>query len=302
MCNINKQTISYQNKLKAKPSKYEEIKCNIIEIFFNSNKTYGYRRVYNSLSAKFDIGINTVLKLMNELNLCPYIKRKHYNSFKGDMDCTFPNLVKRNFFVNRPYELLFSDITMIKTPFGDLYLSPVIDAFNNEILYYNLSEKADKKQAIDTFTGLAKVLENNSKPILHTDQGWQYKNPDVREIIKSAGITQSMSRKGTCLDNARMESWFGRFKTELIYIKNNYKSLDDIKKAIHNYIKFYNEKRIQSRLNWMSPINYKKYYENKFINITKMINIAYETEIFKSTNVKSVNFKDNFHSVIENFS
>ncbi|MCQ2588761.1 MAG: IS3 family transposase [Treponema sp.] len=271
LCDINKQSISYHNKIKNIPSKYEEIKCNIIEIFFNSNETYGYRRIYNSLSAKFDIGINTVLKLMNEMNLYPYIKRKHYNSFKGDMDCVFPNLVNRNFFVNRPYELLFSDITMIKTPYGDLYLSPVIDAFNNEILYYNLSEKADKNQAIDTFTGLSKLLPKSATPILHTDQGWQYKNSDIRKIISSACITQSMSRKGNCLDNARMESWFGRFKTELIYIKKNYSSLNDIKDAIHNYIKFYNEKRIQSRLNWMSPIDYKSNYENKFINIVRMI-------------------------------
>lgn len=238
---------------------------------------------------------------MNELNLHPYIKRKHYNSFKGDMDCVFPNLVKRNFFVNNPYELLFSDITMIKTPFGELFLSPVIDAFNNEILYYNLSEKADKKQVTDTFTGLSKVLPNNTKPILHTDQGWQYKNPDVRKIINSAGITQSMSRKGNCLDNARMESWFGRFKTELIYVKKNYRNLDDIKKAIHNYIKFYNEKRIQSRLTWMSPIDYKRNYIKKFVNITKMINTDCKTDIFKPIHIKSVNFGVSFHSVIENF-
>lgn len=241
----------------------------------------------------FEIGINTVLKLMNELNLHPYTKKKHYHSFMGSLGKFCKNLVNKNFHADNPYELLFSDVTMIVTPFGNLYLSPVVDAFNNEILSYDLSEHPNKEQAVKTFYGLNKVLPEWSRPILHTDQGWQYKNDDIIEILKSLGITQSMSRKGNCLDNAQMESWFSRLKMEMIY-NSNFNSLEEVKQAIHDYIKFYNEIRIQSKLGWTSPVKYRKQYEE---NLEKEENSENKTE---NKNISSV-FTRFFHSAFENF-
>lgn len=199
---------------------------------------------------------------MNELGIHPVVKKKHYHSFMGSLGKFCKNLVNRNFHADNPYELLFSDVTMIVTPFGNLYLSAVIDAFNNEVVYYNLSDHADKPQAIDTFEGTVKALPEWARPILHTDQGWQYKNDDIIDILDNAGIIQSMSRKGNCLDNAQMESWFGRFKVEMIY-NSSFENLEEVKLAVHEYIKFYNEVRIQSRLGWTSPVKYRKKYEEE---------------------------------------
>ena len=96
----------------------------------------------------------------------------------------------------------------------------------------------------------------NDKPILHSDQGWQYQQKSFQKDLEEHDITQSMSRKGNCLDNSIIENFFGRMKTKMFY-GLKYESLDELKEAIHDYIYYYNNKRIKSKLKGLSPIEYR---------------------------------------------
>ena len=107
-----------------------------------------------------------------------------------------------------------------------------------------------------------KKIPNNTNLTLHSDQGWQYQMKQYQYLLKEKGIVQSMSRKGNCLDNAIIENFFGTLKSELFYLKK-YHTIDQLKKEINEYINYYNNERIKSNLNKMSPIQYRAhYYQN----------------------------------------
>jgi transposase InsO family protein len=99
-------------------------------------------------------------------------------------------------------------------------------------------------------------LSSTDKPILHSDQGWQYRMPLYREFLQKHAIEQSMSRRGNCLDNAAMESFFGTLKAEF-YHMNKFRTLDDLKTGLRRYIHYYNCDRIKLKLGGMSPVEYR---------------------------------------------
>ena len=158
-------------------------------------------------------------------------------------------------------------MTQFITPYGKLYLSPVIDFYTREILSYDISENADYAQIRRILQSLVANYGSHLRgAILHSDQGWQYQMPRYQAFLRNHGILQSMSRKGNCLDNAPTENFFGRLKTELYYDKKfSYHSLQHLNLATSQYIKYYNNERIVSRLQ-CSPVQYK----NK-MNIIKYI-------------------------------
>ncbi|TNG90963.1 IS3 family transposase, partial [Pasteurellaceae bacterium USgator41] len=99
-------------------------------------------------------------------------------------------------------------------------------------------------------------LPKEATPILHSDQGWQYQMPSYRKILAENQIQISMSRKGNCLDNGAMESFFGRLKTECFYVQS-FETVDEIEQVVHQYIRYYNTERIQEKLKGLSPIQYR---------------------------------------------
>ena len=169
-----------------------------------------------------------------------------------------PNIINRNFKADLPNQKWTTDVTQFNCPFGKAYLSPILDMFNGEIISYNLSLSPNFEQVADMFK---KALENNKSVkglIFHSDQGWQYRNKRWQQMLKQNGIIQSMSRKGNCYDNGIMESFFGVLKNEMFYdFENDYKTFDDLKCAIDEYIHFFNYERLKSRIGYMSPIDYK---------------------------------------------
>ena len=143
-----------------------------------------------------------------------------------------------------------------------MYLSPIIDLFNQEIVSYELTERPVFNQVVMMLKKAFKKIPNNTNLTLHSDQGWQYQMKQYQHLLKEKGIMQSMSRKGNCLDNAIIENFFGTLKSELFYLKK-YKSVDQLKKEINEYINYYNNERIKSNLNKMSPKQYRAhYYQN----------------------------------------
>ena len=99
-------------------------------------------------------------------------------------------------------------------------------------------------------------LGNSDKPMMHSDQGWHYQIPAYRALLAQKGITQSMSRKGNCLDNAAMESFFGTLKSEFFYL-NKFQSVDELQAGLDNYIHYYNHERIKLKLKGLSPVQYR---------------------------------------------
>jgi putative transposase len=199
---------------------------------------------------------------MKLLGLKSIIRIKKYKSYKGEQGKIAPNILERNFKATAPNQKWATDITEFNVSGKKLYLSPIIDLFNQEIISYELSERPVFNQVVTMLKKAFKKIPNNSDLTLHSDQGWQYQMKHYQYLLKQKGITQSMSRKGNCLDNAIIENFFGILKSELFYIKK-FSSIEQLKNEIKQYINYYNNERIKSNLKGMSPIKYRAhYYQN----------------------------------------
>ena len=208
------------------------------------------------------INHKTVLQLMKQMGLSSLIRRKKYRSYRGDAGVIAPNVLKRDFKSERPGQKWATDITEFKVKDQKLYLSPIIDLFNGEIVSYNLSQSPNFKQVTHMLQNAFKKVDKKTNLILHSDQGWQYQMKAYQRMLADNGVTQSMSRKGNCLDNAVIENFFGTIKSELFYLKN-YSSVDQLKTEIKQYISYYNNDRIRLNLNGMSPAQYRAHHTNR---------------------------------------
>ena len=127
----------------------------------------------------------------------------------------------------------------------------------NSYISYSLSRHPNFKQITDMLeSAFQKLPDKVDNLILHSDQGWQYQMKPYQRLLKAKGITQSMSRKATCLDNAVAENFFGLLKTELFYLEK-FTSIDQLEMAIVAYIDYYNNRRIKLKLNGLSPVQYR---------------------------------------------
>lgn len=238
--------------------KYACEKQEIVNIF-NANKgRYGYRRILIVLRRKgYTINHKTVLKLMSSLGLKgKQHKSDKYHSYKGEVGKIAENLLKRDFYAAKPFEKLTTDVTQFKICDEKVYLSPVMDLFNREIVSYSVSLSPNLEQMREMLNGLFDKLPETARPIFHSDQGWQYQHAEYQRLLSEHNITQSMSRKGNCMDNGAMENFFGRLKVEMFYgekFESVYTFIDELKK----YINYYNNERISTKLKGMSPVQYR---------------------------------------------
>ena len=261
--NMARSSFYYHQKQNKLPDKYKVIKELIQTIYHKHKGRYGYRRITDELENKgVKINHKTVLRLMKLLGLKSIIRVKKYKSYKGEQGKIAPNILERNFKAAAPNQKWATDITEFNVSGKKLYLSPIIDLFNQEIISYELTERPVFNQIIVMLKKAFKKIPNNTNLLLHSDQGWQYQMRRYQHLLEEKGIIQSMSRKGNCLDNAIIENFFGILKSELFYLKK-YKSIDQLKTEINEYITYYNNDRIKSNLNKMSPIKYRThYYQN----------------------------------------
>src|SRR5262249_50072850 len=140
---------------------------------------------------------------------------------------------------------------------GDkLYLSPVMDLYNGEIVAYETQRRPHFRLVENMLRKALAKLCSQDAPLLHSDQGWQYQMPAYRQQLAVHGLTQSMSRKGNCLDNAAMESFFGTLKSEFFYL-NRFATVEQLQRGLSQYIHYYNHQRIKTRLKGLSPVQYR---------------------------------------------
>ena len=238
--------------------KYTAEKANIVEIFEKNKGIYGYRRITDQLKKQgYTINHKTVLKLMKSLGLKgKQRKNEKYHSYKGEVGKIADNILKRDFTAEKPFEKLTTDVTEFKVCNEKVYLSPVLDLFNREIISYAISLSPNLQQIRDMLSGLFAKLPDAARPIFHSDQGWQYQHAEYQRLLAEHNITQSMSRKGNCMDNGAMENFFGRLKVEMFY-GEQFESVDDFILALENYIHYYNNERISLKLKGMSPVQYR---------------------------------------------
>ena len=254
---IARSTYYYHIKHQDK-DKYTGEKADIIEIFDKNKGVYGYRRVTAQLKKKgYSINHKTVLKLMKSLNLRgKQRKNGKYHSYKGEVGKVADNILKRDFTAKKPFEKLTTDVTEFKVCNEKVYLSPVLDLFNREIVSYSISLSPNLQQIRDMLAGLFTKLPDTARPIFHSDQGWQYQHAEYQRLLSEHNITQSMSRKGNCMDNGAMENFFGRLKVEMFY-GEHFESVEEFIQALDDYIHYYNNDRISLKLKGMSPVQYR---------------------------------------------
>jgi putative transposase len=255
--NLPKSNFYYWDKARQRPDKHEHIK-QLIKVTFDAHKgRYGYRRVASVLAqAGQKIHANTVQRLMQQAGLKSTQRVKRYKSYKGQVGTIAPNVLKREFSADKPNQKWVTDVTEFKVGLSKLYFSPIKDLFNGEIIAYSFDTRPVFTLVTSMLTKAQKKLGNDEKPMLHSDQGWQYQMTEYRKMLSDADMEQSMSSKGNCYDNASMESFFGVLKSECFH-NHKFDSIDELKKTIVDYVQYYNHDRIRIGLDGMSPVQYR---------------------------------------------
>ena len=257
LAEIPRSTFYYHLKQLNKSDKYKEIKGQIEEIYHENKGRYGYRRVHLELKHRgYVINHKTVLKLMKILGLHCRVRMKKYKSYRGTVGKIADNLLGRDFKASKPNEKWATDITEFSLFGTKLYLSPIIDLFNGEVVSYDISEKPVFKQVIDMIEKAFSKTPDNTNLIFHSDQGWQYQMKKYQYLLQEKGMRQSMSRKGNCLDNSVVENFFGLLKSELLYLQE-FESIEHFKRELVEYIDYYNNRRIKCKLKGLSPVQYR---------------------------------------------
>ncbi|PLV85620.1 integrase [Streptococcus pneumoniae] len=258
---LARPTYYYHLKQLDQSDKDCDIKAEIQSIYTEHKGNYGYRRMTLELRNRgFVVNHKKVQRLMKVLGLTARIRRKRkYSSYQGEVGKKADNLIQRQFEATKPMQKCYTDVTEFAIPASTqkLYLSPVLDGFNSEIIAYNLSCSPNLEQ-VKTMLEQAFTEKYYANTILHSDQGWQYQHDFYHRFLESKGIQASMSRKGNSPDNGMMESFFGILKSEMFYgYEKSFRSLENLEQAIVDYIDYYNNKRIKVKLKGLSPVQYR---------------------------------------------
>ncbi|MBB6454814.1 transposase InsO family protein [Salirhabdus euzebyi] len=257
LAGIPRSTYYYWVETFNRPDKDAELKTLIEEIYHEHRGRYGYRRIKMELENKgHKVNHKKVQRLMKELGLKSIIRIKKYRSYKGTVGKKAPNILDRDFHAKKPNEKWVTDITEFKL-FGEkLYLSPILDLFNGEIITYSIGSRPTYSLVSEMLEKSFERITGEDQLILHSDQGWHYQMKQYRYTLRERGIKQSMSRKGNCYDNAVIENFFGIMKSEFLYL-NYFESVDHFKQELEEYMNYYNNKRIKAKLKGKSPIQYR---------------------------------------------
>ncbi len=236
------------------------------ELFDKGKSRYGHRTITMKLQREKNVLMNRkkVLRIMNKYHLKTKVRRK--NPYKMIMKKTkehrtFENILNREFKQLMPFRMLCTDITYLRLNDRFAYLSIIKDIASGEVVAWSLSCRIDIDLVFETINNLKLFAANNSWQLkdvmIHSDQGFHYTSPGYIELAKRIGIKQSMSRKGNCIDNAPIETFFGHLKDEIDY--KSCKTFEELKRMIKEYIEYYNNERPQWELKKMTPVEYRNH-------------------------------------------
>lgn len=249
----------YYHASRERVDRYADIRPLICEIFGRTRNGCGYRQV--RLALRYEQGLRisrkTVNRIMREEGLLCRIRRKKYSSHRGEVGKVAKNLLGRDFHAEGPLMKVATDVTEFRQPWGKAYLSPVFDMYNNEVVSWDVSRSPNMAQVDRMLEGLFESLEQRGggkgqETLFHSDQGWLYQQKSYQLKLEEHGITQSMSRKATCLDNAACEGFFGHMKDEF-FRGQRFPDYDTFKAELDEYITYWNTGRYQECLDGMTP-------------------------------------------------
>jgi transposase InsO family protein len=223
---------------------------------------YGYRRLTDELNARLGTRYNhkRIYRLTRLVGLKAVIRRKRPQYQRSTPEVTAENLLNRDFTAEKLNEKWLTDVTEFKYGLGEkLYLSAILDLKDNSIVSFAMGKSNNNQLVFDTFD-LAVSKYPDAHPLFHSDRGFQYTSKAFKAKLDKAGMKQSMSRVGRCIDNGPMEGFWGILKCEM-YDLNEFKDYESLAKAIEDYIHFYNYERRQKRLNKLAPMTYRQLLE-----------------------------------------
>lgn len=260
---IPEATYHYQMKIMKQANSNEKWETLILETFKKHEGRYGYRRIHAELRAQgYTINHKKIQRIMKKLGLkcVKFVRKSRYKSYKGTDGKVAKNLLNRRF--RTPYTLqkLVTDVTEFKcTDDEKLYLSPIMDLYNGEIIGFSMSKRPSLDFVLDSLKQVLTIIQKRAeyRTTIHSDQGWHYQHNTWVKTLRQNRIFQSMSRKATCADNAAMENFFSLLKQEMYYGEQLI-SYEALQKKIEKYISYYNNDRIKQKLAGMSPVNYRK--------------------------------------------
>lgn len=254
---LARSTFYYQIKVLSSGERNRTLKQTIRSIFEAHKGRYGYRRVTAAIrGGGRTVNHKTVQRLMVEMGLKSLVRPKKYRSYKGQVGRVADDLLQRCFTAERMNQKWVTDVTEFNVAGEKLFLSPVMDLHNGEIIAFETARRPVFKPVKDMLDKALSRLTDDDRPILHSDQGWQYQMPAWSRALESRHVRQSMSRKGNCLDNAAMESFFATLKSEFFH-PNRFDSIDQLVHGIEDYITYYNNDRIRLKLKGLSPVQYR---------------------------------------------
>lgn len=254
--------------------KYKSLVARLIELHSLHKGRYGYRRLTAALRNEgFVINHKTVRKLMKRHGLECKIRKKKKRSMTASELGIVPNIINRDFKASAPFEKGVSDVTEFDVGKYRVYVSAILDLYDGAVISMVYSLHNDTELIMSMYEHISPIgQEHLYNMLIHTDQGALYRTVRYRDFLSSRNITQSMSRKGNCYDNAVMESFFGTFKSETIHLYR-IDSIERLIQELQEYANYYNQYRLKSTLGYKSPFQYRK--ENgfeKFIYICKANN------------------------------
>lgn len=250
-----------------KPSKRqlenEELLESIRLLHSQVNGIYGYRRITLTLNRERTINNQPVVnekriyRLMRLFGIQAVIRRKRKRYKKSPADHVAENILNREFKAEKPNQKWCTDVTEFK--YGDgqkAYLSAILDLYDGSIVDFTIGKSNNNPLVFQNVKAAIRQLNPGEAPLIHSDRGYQYTTGKFKTILETAKMSHSMSRVGHCIDNSPIESFWGKLKCEMYYLKK-FKTYNELKKAIEVYIDFYNNKRYQKRLNGLSPLEFR---------------------------------------------
>lgn len=254
---LSRSTFYYQAKVQQMADRHGGLKERIQAIYEEHKGRYGYRRITAALRQAGElVNHKAVQRLMQLQGLKSLVRPKKYRSYRGCEREDVANVLARQFHAHGPNQKWVTDVTEFNVSGEKLYLSPVMDLYNGEIVTYEMQRRPHYRLVGNMLAKALGKLGAHEAPLLHSDQGWPYQMRAYRRQLGERGMTQSMSRKGNCLDNAAMESFFGTLKSEFFYL-NKFASVEQLQHGLRSYIHYYNHDRIKTKLKGLSPVQYR---------------------------------------------
>jgi putative transposase len=253
---LARSTFFYHQAGLALPDPQAELKAAIRAAFDAAKGRYGHRRIHAVLRREgWIVAKKTVLKLMQQLGLKSKVRQRRYVSFRGEVGKVAPNLLNRQFDAEGPNQKWVTDVSEFRIGEAKVFLSPVLDLHERKIVAYTRGASPTLELTNSALKAAVATLEPGQRPLVHSDQGFHYQHDSWRRILGD-NATQSMSRKGNCLDNAVMEGFFGHLKEEM-FNHDEFDSVDAFLAELDEYMRWYNEERISSTKKDLSPVQHR---------------------------------------------